>query len=213
MPYPRLRSTTPPRPLSRRLLASAIALPLAAFAALAYASDHQEAGTISGADPAADIGDLYVWHDQGRVNAVLTFAGYRLRTEAPVYDADVLYQIHFDVDGDNLADEIVEARFGQNSAGDWGVRIDGLPGSSAPLVGAVDETLEDGAARAVGGQFDDPFFFDLQGFQDTLSTGTLSFDASRDFVALKNTSAVVVSFEASALGSESFSAWATTGRL
>lgn len=182
------------------------------WAGQVVAADHQEAGTISGADPAADIGDLYVWHADGKVRGALTFAGYRLRTEAPVYDADVLYQVHFDTDADNLADATIEARFGQNSAGDWGWRVTGVPGVDEALVGATGEVVNSGGASVVGGHFDDPFFFDLQGFQDTLATGDLSFDGTRDFVALKNTSAIVFEFDAAALNSPTFSAWATTGR-
>ena len=197
------------------IVAGSAALVLLAFAGpdSARAADHQEAGTISGSDPAADIGDLYVWSADGQVRGALTFAGYRLRTELPVWDDEVLYQIHFDLDDDQVADRSIDLRFGQNEAGEWGYRVANLPGADAPLIAAVGETATDGNSRVVAGQFDDPFFFDLQGFQDTLATGDLSFNAERDFVAVKNTGALVFEFDVEALGATSFSLWATTGRL
>jgi hypothetical protein len=60
---------------------------------------------------------------------------------------------------------------------------------------------------------DDPFFFDLQGFKDTLMTGTVAFNPARDFVALKNTLIFAVEFDHAAAGSTNFGIWSTTGRL
>jgi hypothetical protein len=52
--------------------------------------------------------------------------------------------------------------------------------------------LEKDGVKVWAGLFDDPFFFDLQGFRDTLNTGTLSFDSERDFFAGQNLTAVVI---------------------
>ncbi|MCA9729372.1 MAG: DUF4331 family protein, partial [Candidatus Eisenbacteria bacterium] len=61
---------------------------------------------------------------------------------------------------------------------------------------------------------DDPFFFDLAGYQMTLQTGDLSFDSTRDSFAGLNVTAIVVEMDLSAaLGSGSkINLWATTGR-
>lgn len=194
------------------------ALALAAIATastVVVAADHDEADTTSFADAAADIGDLYAFHDDSRVTLILTYDGYRLRSEEASYDADVLYTFHIDTDGDNVADVDIHARFGQNAAGDWGVQVEGIPGQDAPIVGAIEEILTDETtgAKVFAGMRDDPFFFDLEGFKDTLMTGTLSFDPARDFVAIKNTQAIAVEFDHAALGSQTFGVWATTGRL
>ena len=61
----------------------------------------------------------------------------------------------------------------------------------------------------------DPFFFDLQGFTDTLGTGTLSFDDMRDGFAGQNVTAVVIEVPVAAAidGNSSLSLWATSARL
>jgi hypothetical protein len=190
------------------------------FAAAAVAStvviaaDHHEADTTSADDAAANLGDLYAFHDGGRLTLILTFDGYKLKSDTPTYDPDVLYGFHVDTNGDNQPDHEIWARFGQNTAGDWGVQVQGIPGTQSAVVGPVDEVVSDDAtgAQVFGGFRDDPFFFDLEGYNDTLMTGTLSFNGERDFVAFKNTGAIAVEFEHAGLGSESIAVWATTGR-
>ena len=60
---------------------------------------------------------------------------------------------------------------------------------------------------------EDPFFFDLTGFQETLSTGTVSFVNDRDFFAQKNISAIVIELETEDLGGTTLQVWATTSRI
>lgn len=192
----------------------AAAVALAITSTVVIASDHDEADTTSLDNPAADIGDMYAFHDDQRLTLILTFDGYKLRSDAPNYDADVLYGLHVDTNGDNVADHDIWARFGQNGAGEWGVQVEGIPGATAAVVGPVDSMLDDDSgAQVFAGLRDDPFFFDLEGFKDTLMTGTVSFDPARDFVAIKNTLALVVEFDHAALGSTDIAVWATTGRL
>ncbi|PRP98570.1 DUF4331 family protein [Enhygromyxa salina] len=178
------------------------------------AADHHEADTTSADDASANIGDLYAFHAGGRLTLILTFDGYKLKSETPSYDPDVLYGFHIDTNGDNSPDQEIWARFGQNGAGEWGVSVEGIPGVEGAVIGAVDEVVVDDAsgAQVFAGFRDDPFFFDLEGYNDTLMTGQLSFDAARDFVAFKNTGAIVVEFDHAGLGSTSLAVWATTGR-
>jgi hypothetical protein len=126
----------------------------------------------------------------------------------------VIYGFHIDTNGDNQPDHDIWARFGQNVVGEWGVQVVGIPGQDQPLVGAIDTVVRDEAtgAEVFGGYRDDPFFFDLEGFGDTSMTGTLSFNPDRDFVALKNTSAIAVEFDVDALAGDSLAVWATSGR-
>jgi hypothetical protein len=60
---------------------------------------------------------------------------------------------------------------------------------------------------------DDPFFFDLQGFQDTLATATVAFTGA-DALAGLNASAIVFEMDSATLvgNGHNISAWATTGR-
>ncbi|NJO13780.1 MAG: DUF4331 domain-containing protein [Rhizobiales bacterium] len=83
------------------------------------------------------------------------------------------------------------------------------------LTGPVETTLTRDGVRVRAGLFDDPFFFDLQGFRETQSTGTLSFRNNRDFFAGTNLTAVVIEIPRSRLanGTNPLDIWAETARL
>ncbi len=191
---------------------------LLAVSTVALAADHAEA-PLSGADSAADIADFYSWYksDTGTLVFVVTVAPLTGATSdggAATYDADVLYGVHVDNDGDNLADHDIWIRFGQNGAGDWGIQTSGVPGSD-PFDGAVGAAVANAAGDQVwAGLADDPFFFDLEGYTNTLSTGTLAFDGTRDSLAGVNVTAIVLEVDAAGLlGSDgTLQTWATTGR-
>ncbi|MEN0060830.1 MAG: DUF4331 family protein [Myxococcota bacterium] len=184
-----------------------------ALAASALAADHAEAPGAA-ADAAADIADFYAWADGGRLTTIITFAGLTPAGGAATYDADVLYTVHIDNDGDNVSDIDVLVRFGQNGAGEWGVQAEGLPGAAGPLSGAVNTTLEAEGYQLYAGLRDDPFFFDLAGYTDTLTTATLSFDSTRDSFAGTNVTALVLEGPVDGYldGGTSLNVWATTAR-
>lgn len=180
----------------------------------AQAADHVDSPE-AGADKAADISDLYAWHDGDRVVAAVGFAGLDVPGSEGTYDDQVLYAIHVDNDDDYLADQTVYVRFGQAMDGSWGVRFEGIPGGAEAVIGPVNEVLDAGLnLRAFAGIRDDPFFFDLDGFQATLMSGTLSFDAMNDSFAGTNVTMIVVelSIDGVAGGSDNLHVWATTSR-
>ena len=180
----------------------------------ADAADHLDPNDRVAAGDAADIADLYAWHDGGRVRTILTFAGPVPAGTDAAFDRNVLYSIHIDGDDDNLDPDIsIQARFAQNGAGDWGVWVQNVPGADADVVGAIDTNMTSGDAMVFAGQTDDPFFFDLQGFGEVLTSADLSdFDPSRDFFAGQNINAIAIEFPASALGiTGPYNMWATTG--
>lgn len=185
------------------------------LATVAIASDHHEASTTAMMDLPADIGDTYAWHNGERLTLVLTWDAYKIPSDPESWDDGVLYGFHIDTNADNAADFDIYARFGQNAAGEWGVKVEGIPGVDEPIIGAIEEVLADDAsgAQVFAGFRDDPFFFDVQGYQDTLMTGTLSFNPDRDFAAAKNAHVLVVEFDHAALGATNFGVWSTTGRL
>ena len=194
--------------------AAALGLSLAGPTA-AMAADHAEA-PVAAADPATDLADLYAWHtDDDTLVAAITFGGLGAPGDEATYDADALYGIHIDNDGDNIADIVIWARFGQDDQGNWGVQVTNLPGTSAPIVGAVEQVTAVPGGLIYAGLRDDPFFFDLQGFNDTATTGVLSFDNSRDSLAGTNVTSLVLEMDlASALeGSDGLQIWATTSRF
>jgi hypothetical protein len=207
------------------------------------AADHADA-PLTQEDTAADIADVYAWHtDRGTIVAVMTFAGLRAPGDAPVYDSDTLYTIHIDNtadsaekvqytdnDNDNVSDIQIHVRFGQNNLGDWGVQFNNVPGAAdATFDGPVQTTISNGSATVIAGNFDDPFFFDFEGFittRDNLIDPAQSLDvgfasivagAPVDFFAGTNVMAIVVEMDAAAAVNENadnfVQIWATTGVL
>jgi len=189
------------------------------------AADHVDSPQ-SEADPAADIADLYAWHADGQLYAIITFAGLTAGGGDATYDPDVLYTLHIDDDDDREADHEIYVRFGQNLAEEWGVRVDNLPGEAGHFEGPVGEAVVGKAGGQVqAGLFDDPFFFDLDGFQETImnittngpdSYGNLAFDSTNDAFAGTNVTAIVLDMPYAAAdvdGDGQVQVWATTGRL
>jgi hypothetical protein len=151
------------------------------------AADHNDPGRVQATsaddfgDPAADIADIFVWHDDASVMLALT---WRIHPAHPFeFDPDVLYGIHVDNDDDQAADYDIHVRYGWKKDVDledpavrddpsiWAVKIENVPGCETPMIGAIGETLgcETEGVKAMVGLFDDPFFFDLDGFFNGLS--------------------------------------------
>jgi len=195
-----------------RLLATALAV--VTIPTVALAADHTDSPAAED-DPAADISDLYAWHTQDdRLVLVLNYAGLTAAGGQATYDADMLYGFHIDRDGDNVSDHDIWVRFGQNDADEWGVQVEGLPGDDT-VSGAVDTNMTTtGGNMVFAGPREDPFFFDFEGFMDTLSTMTLAFDPTRDSFANTNVTSIVVDvdLDMAASGSDALSIWATASR-
>ena len=205
---------------TRRKTARLIAVAITAVAAViplhtetVRAADHLDAPKTS-ANLLADITDVYAWHTgDGKVVTVLNFAGFSEAGAAPKFDANVLYGIHVDNTGDNLADFDTWIRFGQDAGGAWGVQVTGLPGGQPVLSGPINTVINAGLGlRVWAGPRDDPFFFDLEGFKKTAMTGTLAFDAGNDTFAKTNVVSIVVEMSTDAVlgAGPSFRLWAST---
>lgn len=203
-----------------RVAAGVCGLMLGALGVL-YAADHLDPSPRVGSPVgnAADIADLYAWNTTtstatGNLVLALTFAGPLSAADFSA-DRDVLYAIHVDNDDEGFeADTSIYVRFAQDSLGRWGVQFSGVPGTAGPVEGRVGSILDLGGAYVYAGVREDPFFFDLQGFQETIQTGNLSFNPARDFFAGGNVSAIVVELPLRALpGNGPYRVWATTGRI
>ena len=168
-------------------------------------------------DKAADIADVFAWHTATDINLVLTFAGPQATNLPATYDPNVLYTINLSNAAPRTTPDIpIEVRFGQGSGSNtFGVQVKGVPGVTGAIEGAVETDLAKDGVRVRAGLFDDPFFFDLQGFRDTLSTGTLSFNNQRDFFAGQNLTAIVISIPRDRIenGANLVDVWATTARF
>lgn len=173
--------------------------------------------TPPGTDRAADIADHYAWHDStaGTVTLAMTFAGPAAADAEFTCDRDVLYTFHIDNDQDQASDFDVNVRFGQDDIGNCFVRVEDAPGAGGETIeGAIDHELSRGMVRVYAGLRDDPFFFDLQGFRATLTSGDLSFVNDRDGFAMQNASAIVIELPLSAVAptNAAFDTWVTTSR-
>jgi hypothetical protein len=177
-----------------------------------------------GTDRNADIADVYAWvRGEGAARTAvlaMSFSG----PNAPVAgqdvpcDENVVYSIHIDNNGDTAVEptSTIEMRLGEDDRGQCFYQLTGVPGAGAdPVVGTVGYTTRRGTASMHVGLHADAFFFDLQGFRTTLSTGTLSFVDDRDFFANKNTSVLVVEVPIVAVSPSDapYRVWATTARF
>lgn len=180
----------------------------------ANAADHQEAPGAT-AQLAADIGDYYAWHDGNELNLVLTFGTFAAPELPANFNRDILYAFHFDTSMpvDGVSDVNIYARFSQDVDGNWGLQVSGPDG--AILEGAVETVLSNSQMTAWAGLADDPFFFDQTGFRTTVSTGTLSFDPTRDDVAGLNVTAVAIQLPVDSImsGGTTLQTWTTTSSL
>ena len=207
--------------------ATLLVAPLLAFTAvqITSAADHLDPPTRTDPaldttpDSAADIADLYTWHTNTSVIIALTFAGPGGSTRAASYDRDVLYTVNVsNAAPRTTADIPIRIRFGQDAgsgANQNGVQISGLPGVTGTISGPVETNLSKDGVMVRAGLFDDPFFFDLQGFRETRNTGTLSFNNRRDFFVGQNLTAIVMEIPISRIanGTNPIDMWAETARL
>lgn len=184
------------------------------------AADHNDPpGRVTGDSPdrAGDIGDLYTFVDGENTVFVLTIAGPEMPAagQTGTYDADVLYQIYVDTD-DPLTEagqSTIDIRFGQNDSENWGMQVvNNLATPAETLTGPVEHMNSTGGVTYWAGLRDDPFFFDLTGFGETLSSRELSFMSTRDGFAGLNITAIVISIPNTVVPA-SFDTWATTARI
>lgn len=145
-----------------------------------------------GFDVAADIADLYAFHDVSNVYLAISFGGPSATNLPGFYDPDVLYTINVSNTGTRTDIEIpIEIRFGRDGANP-GIEVRNLPGTSL-LRGPVERNLMTSNGITVrAGLFDDPFFFDPQGLRDSRATGNLSFNNTRNRFANLNSTFVII---------------------
>jgi hypothetical protein len=121
-------------------------------------------------------------------------------------------------DGDPVTSEFpIEIRFGQDMSGGGirdGVQVKGLPGGVV-IEGPVETRLEKNNILVQAGLFEDPFNFDLLGFRESRSTGTLAFNNKRDFFAGKNDTTIVIQIPRSQIqnGNKLLNIWSATYRF
>ncbi len=157
-----------------------------AFAALlltgtpAFAADHRDSPVVDD-DPAADINDVYMFRDPFHKGMlVLVLSTYPLENPrfatSYQYDPDVLFQIGFDTAGDGTFAKNVTAQFGPLSNGPGSLQsfTVTLPSGKSVIGQVTQPTIQSpkptptivtqNGITVFAGPRDDPFFFDLVGF-------------------------------------------------
>lgn len=180
---------------------------------LAVASDHADSPALGegndALDAGADINDLYAFAspaDPTKTVGILTVGGIGAATGA-FSDAVSYSVIYAPVSGTNLVEGV--APIGVNCAfsGDpqgFSCWVGEQGGGGPAVTGAVGttQTSADGALKVWTGLSDDPFFFDLPGFNATVAAYAPAFtDPPTDALAGANTLAIVFEVTATAVNS------------
>ncbi|MBK7579514.1 MAG: DUF4331 family protein [Myxococcales bacterium] len=164
---------------------------------LAFAADHIDSDALA-TDPAADITDVYAWMQSGKLVMVMNVAP--LATTASKFSDKVQYVIHTKSGAVGLAptepDVNVICTFdAAQKAKCWVGDKEYVEGDASATAGISSAS---GKLKVFAGLRDDPFFFNLDGFKDTVATvesvaASLTFDAYGCPTIDAPTSAVLVS--------------------
>lgn len=133
----------------------------------ALAADHLEAPAVQ-MDGSTDLADLFLFQAPDASNSVMIltvnpFAGSG--NSGTTFNENASYQFQFDNDGDNVADVTYSTTFSAPVAGvqTYQVQRQGVTIANG-TTGVATSTTNGGQVQA--GNFDDPFFFDLNGFNN-----------------------------------------------
>ncbi|MCA9291866.1 MAG: DUF4331 family protein, partial [Phycisphaerales bacterium] len=207
----------------RRFVAATI---IATATGAALAADHREAPLIR-EDASADIADVYVF--QSPTNpANLVFAMTVNPFSAPsenvtyAFSPNVRYSFHVDTNGDAESESDIDVSFTTLADGSqvFGLTVGSVKISNAPVTPPSEEpepnapiiTTHASGVLAFAGQRDDPFFFDVVGFNRFLA-GTGGFEGNDGFAGY-NVSAIVLEVPKALIddGSSALQVWASTAR-
>jgi hypothetical protein len=183
------------------------------------ASDHDESPLVK-QDASMDISDLYIFESgANKTTIIVCWAGFNDSRPQPdddgVYNPNALYTINIDNDMDNVADIQIYWRYGLNAQEQYGIRWENVPGTDGSNVdGPVETVFPVGTfARAWTGHVEDPFFFDAQGYLETLDQGSPQFMNNRDFLAGLNVTAVAIEIDTDVIiGDGVIQVWTTSAR-
>lgn len=192
-------------PLLTTLAVCALAGGAALAANGAGAADHLDAPGVA-ADGRTDINDLYAFQSpQDPDNTVLIMTVNPLSgiVSGDSFHPEAEYTFHIDQDGDATADREVTVKFSDVSRTGqrYVVKLDG-PAVANGRTGSTTPLRRIGGS-VTAGTFEDPFFFDLNGFRDGLNfTGA-------DAFAGADVSAIAIELPSSWVGGN-VGIWATT---
>ena len=147
----------------------------------AYAADHIDSPSVL-ADPSTDIGDVFAWKQGNTLVAVVTVSPFT--TDAAQFSDAALYTFHIQSQDDLLAPTSVEnheltCRFDASQTIQCWLGDEYIAGDASATAGI----LNGRGLKVFAGLRDDPFFFNLTGFRETVSlvngaAASLAFDAA-----------------------------------
>lgn len=208
--------------LAAATTASALGALLLVPGQLALSADHldppmrTDIAVDSTPDTAADIADIYAFHDTDKLYLISTFGGPSATTLPAFYDRDVLHTINISTSPPASSSDItIRFRFGPGAnPGETGISVENLPGVNGSIVGPVEQILSKDGVRIYAGLRDDPFFFDSQGLRESRTMGTIRFNNQRSFFHGKNITVVAIEIPRSRLGpATNLDIWNTTARF
>jgi hypothetical protein len=153
--------------MKRRLLGAAAVLSVAALPFIGYAADHIDAPAAA-ADPAADITDVYAWMNEDADRLQLIMNVYPMAGENASFSDAVQYVMHVNSSSAYGADQtetlVICQFYAANGIECW-AGDEYVYGDPTDTDGLVSES---GNLRVFAGRRDDPFFFELTGFQEAV---------------------------------------------
>jgi hypothetical protein len=175
----------------------------------ASAADHLDAPGVK-ADGRTDLNDVYTFQSPTNPdNTVLVMTVNPLAgvVSGTSFHPKATYRFNIDDNGDAKPDTEIDVKFGKlkaNGSQKVEAELEG-PNGDVEAEGKVGQTVEFGdGGSLMAGKFDDPFFFDLDGFRNGFTfTGT-------NFFAGLNVTAIAVEVPSSLLGEGGIGVWATT---
>jgi Domain of unknown function (DUF4331) len=212
------------RLLKSGLFAGIAAVTFLAGLPLGMAADHGDAPFAS-VKRSGDLNDLYVFLDPNnndRVVVILTAVGFTVPGEAvnfSVFDQELVFEFQFETTFDARPDQRIQVRFSQKRESGAnpqtatitlpdGERFEALTTSSTLTDDPPEPTITTGPEDILffAGSLDDPFFFDIPGFNrfvaSVLGGGAdpTLLERGRDTFAGYNTLAIAFSFPVSFFG-------------
>lgn len=198
------------------------ALLTAGYPAISEAADHLDAPNLSGAgvgiNPIGqqDINDVYAFQSPTNPNntvLIITTNPFAGVMSPRTFGTNVDYQIQIDNTGDAVADLTYSTTFLTLPSGDQTfalVRSDNT--TTTPLATGPTQTTvtTTGGGMFQAGNFEDPFFFDLIGFRNTLDPGSSATFTGDDAFAGADVSAIVLEVPSSDLGATNIGVWGRT---
>jgi hypothetical protein len=202
-----------------------LAMVFAAVAIPGLAADHLDAPFVK-MDGRIDINDVYVFHpgqagsqDLSRTVLAMTVNPAAGVISGKTFRDDASYDLVVDQDGDAVEDMVISTDFGpvrngrqnftvtlQDKNGGYRVLAKGTTGGDDDRDGE-DMNKSGGGVKVFAGLRDDPFFFDLNSFNEG---ATFCEDGDTDFFLGLNVSAIVVEVPTSLLGEGPVGIWGRT---